>query len=82
MSETPDIVSRLEEAEHQIERIFADVDVFELISDASAEITRLRAALAEIELRTRAYRDDDSWPLVSGIHHVASSALPSPPEDS
>ena len=39
------------------------------------ELSRLRAALKEIELRTRAYADAADWPLVSGVHAVAREAL-------
>lgn len=40
-----------------------------------AEVARLRAAMAEIKLRTAAYADAEDWPLVSGVHAVAREAL-------
>lgn len=45
------------------------------LDDAVMQIKRLRTALEEIELRTRAYRCDADWPLVSGIHAIAIDAL-------
>ena len=48
--------------------------VCRLTNDAADEIERLLAALAEIELRTFPYRQDQEWPLVSGIHAVAHEA--------
>jgi hypothetical protein len=38
-------------------------------------IAALEKALREIVLRTSAYRNDPDWPLVSGVHAVASDAL-------
>jgi hypothetical protein len=43
---------------------------------AADEIARLRAALAEIVVRTMPYQDDhEGWPLVAGVHRVAHDAL-------
>lgn len=47
------------------------------------EITRILAAknnmletvMRDIHLRTNPYKDDENWPLASGIHALASEAL-------
>jgi hypothetical protein len=40
-----------------------------------ARAERLEKALREIMLRTSAYKDDESWPLVSGVYAVAEKAV-------
>ncbi len=43
-------------------------------------IERLEAALQDIMTRTAPYKDDESWPLVSGVHNVAEAAMRRDPD--
>lgn len=63
--------------EAQQERITKSIEeVAKLADGVLAERNRLRAALAEIVVRTMPYQDDhEGWPLVAGVHRVAHDAL-------
>lgn len=45
------------------------------VAPLQKRIERLETALRDIITRTAPYKDDESWPLVSGVHRVAKGAL-------
>ena len=81
-----DIVERLKSADDKILHIEADLNVFELLEDAAAEIIRLREALTKIAMGTldseAPYRALGDGPVaVREMQRIARAALAPPKGD-